>query len=78
MTHDQIIQQVATKVKATIDVFPVLPSFDFSYWKGYCNALEIVHGIGANDIYIPVKVIALEYCDYLRNGKPIVGIAKIK
>jgi len=68
MTHQILVNQIADKVKATINVFPVIPSFDFSYWKGYCNAMEQINGIGSNDLWIPVKVIALEYCDSLKSA----------
>jgi hypothetical protein len=66
MKQEQIINEIGAKLKATIDAFPAMPSFDFSYWKGYCNAIESINNLPANSVYVPVKVIAFEYCDYLR------------
>jgi len=69
---------IFNKIKEHIDVFPNLPTFDHSYWKGYCRRTEEVEGYGRNDLWTPVKLMAIKYCDELRSGKAIAGIAKIK
>lgn len=38
---------------------PSVPSFDFSYWKGYCNAVEEFNKLEKNKLWEGVKSEAL-------------------
>jgi hypothetical protein len=78
MTHTQTQTAIFLKIKEVIDVFPTIPTFDFSYWKGYCNCWEDFHSYGKNDLWQPVKIMVIEYCNKLRNGKPTAGLASVK
>lgn len=78
MTTDKMLDLFFNLLKKDIEQFPETPSFNHSYWKGYIHAMEEVNGYKRNTLWTPLFRMACDYCDKLRGGKPVAGIANIK
>jgi hypothetical protein len=67
MSIKQLQKSIYLRIKGRIDeINSPYPAWNMNYWQGFCNGIEENNGWGEDDLWQPVKINVIAYCDKIR------------